>query len=547
MLDGNLHGRRRFLQNAALFSTGLVTSLASTRLARANDETIEAVVIGSGFGGAVAALRLGQAGIKTLIIERGRRWSIIDSTTNSTFATFRQPDRRAAWLSPMTWEGIPTGEIYTGVLETKHENGISVLCGAGVGGGSLVYNGITYQPTRELFYKVFPKEIDYNEMDSVYYPRARSIIKAAPIPQDILATDYYLATRAFLQEAANAELRGSLLDIAVDWDIVRQEINGTKVPSTILGEHWYGINSGAKNSLDRSYLAQAENTGNVEILPLHIVTEISEVTGYGYKIKCSQINESGETIATKTITCKHLFLAAGSMGTSALLVKAKATGTLRRLNDYIGLDWGSNGDTSVIRSGIPLTTSIQGIGQGGPASAVIEYFDNPLNPISIQFYSRWNAPQGILISLCMGIPSVKGRFNYDSTTGSVKLTWPGNKRSGDPDIQRALEFAYRLIDRKNSISTGKTKTEIIPGSYPLRKNTVTEDISDTLTAHPLGGAVLGKACDLYGRVVGYRGLYVVDGALIPGSAGSTNPSLTVAALAERCMERILAEDIAALR
>jgi cholesterol oxidase len=64
-----------------------------------------------------------------------------------------------------------------------------------------------------------------------------------------------------------------------------------------------------------------------------------------------------------------------------------------------------------------------------------------------------------------------------------------------------------------------------------------------LSAHPLGGAVLGKACDLYGRVMNYKGLYVVDGALIPGATGCVNPSLTIAALAERNMEQILKHDI----
>lgn len=66
-------------------------------------------------------------------------------------------------------------------------------------------------------------------------------------------------------------------------------------------------------------------------------------------------------------------------------------------------------------------------------------------------------------------------------------------------------------------------------------------VTPGLTAHPLGGAVFGKACDFYGRVLGYRGLYVVDGALIAGSAGCTNPSFTIAALAERCMDKFLTE------
>jgi cholesterol oxidase len=126
----------------------------------------------------------------------------------------------------------------------------------------------------------------------------------------------------------------------------------------------------------------------------------------------------------------------------------------------------------------------------------------------------------------------------------VKLNWPDGKNLGDPKLLKAAEFAYRLIDRKNATSISQPQTNITLGSYSRRKIRVTDQVSDTFpTFHPLGGAVLGKACDLYGRVSGYRGLYVVDGALMPGSTGGTNPSFTIAAMAERCMERILTEDI----
>ncbi|MBW4687495.1 MAG: FAD-binding protein [Komarekiella atlantica HA4396-MV6] len=538
MLDKKPYGRRNFLQSAALFSAGLMTSLGTANLARASDESVDALVIGSGFGGAVAALRLGQAGIKTLLIERGRRWPI--TPQQNTFATFRQPDGRAAWLSPVTFFGdrVP---IYTGVLETKIENGVAVLCGAGVGGGSLVYNGYTYQPSRELFYRVFPKDIDYDQMDTVYYPRVRSVLKPAIIPQDILASSYYLSTRLFLKQGADAGLPSRLLDVAVDWDVIRQEIQGTKVPGAIIGEHWYGINSGAKNSLDRNYLAQAEQTGNVEILPLHLATTISEVPGHGYRVSCNQINEYGEIIASKTITCRYLFLAAGSMGTSALLVKAKATGTLPRLNNYIGLEWGTNGDALAGRSGLPKPTNP---GQGGPGTSVIEYFDNPFGPIAIQLAPTWNAPDGFLRTVSFAIPSVKGKFNYDYTTGSVKLNWPDSGNgTGDPKVLQLTKFAFKLLDRKNAISSFQPQTDVALGSHSYQKNPVKSGAIFTLTAHPLGGAVLGKACDFYGRVSGYQRLYVVDSALIPGSTGCTNPSFTIAALAERCLERILAEDI----
>lgn len=537
----NPHGRRRFLQNAALFSTGLMASLMNARITRAQDENVDAIVIGSGFGGSVAALRLGQAGINTLILERGRRWTI--TPQQNTFATYRNPDGRAAWLSPTTFDGVPV-DVYTGILERKDEQGISVLCGAGVGGGSLVYNGVTYQPPRDLFYQVFPPQINYDELDKTYYPRVRSMQKTAILPPDLLASSYYLNTRVFLQQATKAGIPNRLIDMAIDWNIVREEISGTKVPSTIIGEIWYGINSGSKNSLDRNYLTQAEQTGYVNILPLHLVTEIKEIPRYGYSISCTQINESGQVIATKTFTCRYLFLAAGSMGTSALLVKAKATGTLPKLNNQIGLGWGSNGDTLATRSGLPQPTNP---GQGGPASGLAEHFNNPFGPVSLISYPVWNAPEGTVSSLGMAIPSVKGKFSYDSTTGLVKLTWPRSpNKSTDPKVLRATQYTYQLLDTANSTSTNQVRTALIEGSVRPRRTSrddITTQISATTTAHPLGGAVLGKACDFYGRVKGYERLYVIDGALIPGSTACTNPALTIAALAERNMETILKYDI----
>lgn len=524
--------RRRFLQTAALFSTGLITSLAHGRLTSARaqtvkDEPVKALIIGSGFGGAVAALRLGKAGINTVLLERGLRWGI--TPEQNTFASLRKPDGRAAWLSPITYSGVPI-DVYTGVLETLVEDGINVLCGAGVGGGSLVYNAVTYQPIREIFYKVFPTSIDYEELDKVYYPRVRSILKPGLIPPDILATPYYDRTRLFLEQATRAGFPNRVYDVNVNWDIVREEINGTKVPSAIIGEHWFGINSGAKNSLDRNYLAQAESTGFVEILPLHQATAITEVPGYGYRVSCVQIDQTGQVVVEKSFTCRYLFLAAGSMGTSKLLVKAKATGTLPKLNDYIGEYWASNGDSTGFRSNLPPVS-----GKGGPACAVLEHFDNPLGPVVLEDIPDANALDGTLQLIGMSLPQQRGTFKYDASTDSVKLTYPQNSQSLD-----ATKLTYRILEKRNTTVNFNPKTEVMPGSHWVKNRSSSFQVN-FITAHPLGGAVLGKACDEYGRVFGYQGLYVVDGALIPGSTACTNPSLTIAALAERCMDRIITE------
>lgn len=516
----NLYTRRRFLQNAALFGTGLAVSVGTPiyrTSATSNYEDTEALIIGSGFGGAIASLRLAQAGIQTLVLERGRRWNI--RSDGNTFANFRNPDGRTAWLSSTNLFGQSV-DVYTGVLETLNEDGVTVLAGAGVGGGSLVYNAIIYQPNRELFYRVFPRSISYKEMDEIYYPRVRSMLKAAPIPDDILKTDYYETTRFLLENGKKAGLPSRLLDLGVDWDIVRQEITGGKIASAINGEHWFGINSGAKNSLDRNYLLQAEETGLVKVLPLHIVTEISELPRRGYRVKCHEINERGEVIQSKSFTCRYLFLAAGSMGTSKLLLKAKEKGTLSRLKPSVGQNWNNNGDMVAQRSNLPKPV----IGRGGPSGAVVENISNTQNPISLMNLEDWSGGPGTQRCLTLAMTKPKGFFTYDRSTDNVKLHWPEKENR---DALLAAKVTYTSLD--GSINTPTT--------------TPTTDISASICAHPLGGAVMDQVCDQYGRVLNYRGLYVVDGALIPGPTACTNPSLTIAAIAERCMEKIIAEDI----
>lgn len=576
-MDTKISGsRRRFLQNAALVGAGLSVPFIADKVSSetATPEDKDCIIIGTGFGGAVAALRLAQAGITVTMLERGRRWTRDAKGEYPEFSNFRNPTNRIGWMrtnTPVSGFGFGRGtngadlpadnqfSKYAGIFERidyqptevtgVHKvaaTGIVSLGGVGVGGGSLIYNTISYKPSKELFELVFPKIISYNEMDTIYYPRVRAILKPAPTPFDILNTPYYAATRAALELGKASGLPTQLLDLDVDWSKVREELNGTRTKSAIIGDTWFGIKSGAKNSLDQNYLKMAEDTGKVTINPLHIVYDIEAVTVSGkqrYVVRCKQIDENGAVLADKAYRCRLLFMGAGSTGTSALLIKAKATGKLPNLNNYTGKGWGGNGDVLGIPFGLPAT-SINNLGQGGPALAKIEDFTNPINPISITFLSKWNS-QHELLGLGMATPrnfglaklltmtltqrdtilnNNYGKFTYNSGTDTSTLNFP---LSANAEVVKSLS---------KMLTTIKSKAV----NYFIQNPPFILTIG-LATGHPLGGMVMGLACDYDGRVLGYQGLYVVDGALIPGFACSANPSLTIAAIAERCMDRLKSE------
>lgn len=526
--------RRQFIQSGALAAAGAGVLASNSRAWAHRSDFVPAVVIGSGFGGAVAALRLGEAGIDTLVVERGRRWPI--RSDGDTFATFERPDGRAYWLRDQTGEaalGLPQLvkpiDRYVGVLEVVEGNGIYIGAGAGVGGGSLVFNGLIVKPRRELFERLFPREIEFDEMEDVYYPRVREIIGSSPMPDDILATDYYLSSRVSLEQATRAGLPTRPIDLAIDWDIVREEIAGRRVPSAIAGQSSYGLNSGATRSLDRNYLSRAEATGHVEILPLHNVAAIERGQGGRYVVTVFRIGDDGVSVSPpRRLVCKHLFLAAGSIGTTGLLVRARATGALPALNEHVGQHWAANGDIPIIRGLLPPTNA----GTGGPGGHfILEDLDNPYGPTSLveivlpphvnAALSAFGAPPHFANYASLGTPPAIGSFTYDSASDAVGLNWPASDSRLDNFLNAARQ-TLATLDRAN-------------GSLTLSFN-------PAVSAHPLGGAVLGKACDFDGRVKRHPGLYVVDGALIEGSTGLANPSYTIAALAERCMERILRRD-----
>jgi len=165
-------------------------------------EDHRALVVGSGFGGGVSALRLAQAGIPTVVLERGRRWPT--GPNADTFPSATAPDERALWFrgAPEVFGRPVDLRRFTGPLEASVGHNMTAVVPTGVGGGSLIYQGMSLQPTEELFYDWFPGALDWHEMDREYYPRVARMLQLAEAPDELIASPQYAASRHFARPRA---------------------------------------------------------------------------------------------------------------------------------------------------------------------------------------------------------------------------------------------------------------------------------------------------------------------------------------------------------
>ena len=527
--------RRSFLKKssalgAAAAAAGSAGSAAQGRpIERREDEYHPNIIIGSGFGGSITALRLTEKGIPALIVEKGKRWANPRFSKKQTFSPNLYPDGRSTWLKNTTV--VPLGPALpirkrTGVLEGHDLAKFRVLNGAAYGGGSITYGGVMVQPDEKVFNQVFPEAIRFNDLKP-YYAKVAKKLNRGTIPKDVLESKNYTHNRVMIDHCEKADVKLERIPTATDWDIVREEIDGTIKPSIIEGEAIYGVNSGAKFTTDQTYLAEAEATGLLTVKTLHQVEEIAQNEDGRYVVIVREIDEYGKSVAVQVLTCDSLFLSAGSVGTSKLLVKAKAKGYLPKLNDEVGNGFGNNGNVYALRLGLKENV---GSKQAGPPSLGINALDNPNTPL---FIEHPQLPVGIdfkgLLYFGIGITPTRGSFYYDEKSDSVKLKWP-KKDKGQEIVNKAI---LSVLDKLNKANGG-----FVTSILSLFKKKVKDDA----VYHALGGCVMGKACDYYGRVKNYKGLYVNDSSFMPGTSACSNPSFTISALAERNIDKIIKED-----
>lgn len=478
-----------------------------------------AIIVGSGFGAAVTAARLAEAGMANIVLERGSRWP--NDPWRTIFTDDDLPDGRGFWHR-QSFTGVTKVPVhfanFGGVLDVAEFPGIDVWHAAVVGGGSVVFTGVMVAPPRRFFDEVFQGSVNYDELDRVYYPRVRSMLQLSPMPDDVYRSAPFTHSRLWDDQVRAAGYQPVPNDSIFSWDVVRSELAGTSRASAISAHSNLGNSNGAKFDLNQNYLGIAQATGITTVHPGQRVDALAQDPDGRFVVTVTKLDPSGAELGTRRITADRVFLGAGSLGTTELLLRGQATGTLPNLNEHVGEGWGTNGDVALARG----ESVLAGLGQGVPSASRIA--DESGMPVTLESWYVPGVPveTGALASLGMALDPTRARVGFDAARNAATLSWPGPAQAAVVDACRAVD--HRIAERAGAL---------------IGYGALGYDANASFTAHPLGGAVLGRVTDGYGRVVGHRGLYVTDGAAIPGSTGTVNPSLTIAALAERNIEAII--------
>ena len=484
----------------------------------------EVVIIGSGYGGSVAALRLCEKSVPVTLLEMGLDWE----KSGKKFSAMSNPGHSAAWLKTKSiapFFNLFKLEKFTGALDRLDFEHIKVWVGRGVGGGSLVNGGMAVTPKKDYFKEMFPT-LDTEKFYSHYFPLANKELKTNVISEEFLKDcDFYKFNRVGEEEAHKAGFKTVRVPNVYDFKYMEKEYKEEVPRSALAGEVIYGNNHG-KNSLDKTYLKKASVTGNLEILELHQVNHISQNSDKSYTIDISVINTKGEEIQHKIIKTKKLILSAGTMGSLELLLKSKAK-TQFPVDENVGKEWGNNGNFMTGRNWVKAFSGGTGFKQSTIPVGGIDYWEDQKHPFFVEIAPL---PMGMNVATALYLMVNKlekfGEVTYDLKEQKLDLNW---NESHTAHMKDNANFFLKTMNKAN----GGTRAHL------LFHNGFGADVC----YHPLGGIVLGKATDQFGRLNGHQNLYVIDGSLIPGTIG-VNPFVTITAIAEYCMEEIIKKDFA---
>ncbi len=523
----------------------------------------DAIVIGSGFGGAVTACRLAEAGYRVLVLERGRRWGAADFP--------REPGDAWRWDQDHP-------ERDNGWLDFRIFKSMAVAQGAAVGGGSLVYANISLEADRTTFEAGWPAEITHSEL-APYSAAVARMMNIQPVP-----AGQWPARTALMREAATATGHADRfrpLDLAVNfdpgWDPAADDrldpsrsrrftnAEGLEQGTCVhLGECDIGCPVLARNTLDLNYLPRAERHG-AEVRPLHLVRSI-ERSGDGYRVRSDRL-EAGRRVPVID-EARIVVVAAGSLGSTELLLRSRNEArTMPDLPAALGRGWSSNGDflTIGLHAGRRVDPTI-----GPTITSAIDFRDGSVDgrPFIIEdggfpaIVGAWLSGASTrgrpLRRERVAIAGLKAALGdtedfsdvmpwfaqgRDAADGTVRLRrrWLGlfGPRQAwiDWDVTASRPTIEAIAAMHDRLARATGGIPVVPLTWSF--------LGYLITPHPLGGCNMGtdpatSVVDHRGRVWGQPNLYVADGAIVPEALGA-NPSRTIATLAERIAAIIVAE------
>lgn len=510
----------------------------------------DAIVVGSGFGGGVSACRLAEAGLRVCVLERGRRFTptdFIDDPDDAPRLLFHPRLNR------------------DGLFDVRLMRDVAVITAAGVGGGSLVYANVQLRAPTDVFDERWPASITRQALDP-YYDRTEEALDPRPTP----AEPALRKVAAFAQVAHDAGWEAKPLPIAVHFGAARKHpfSGAPQQGCQNLGRCDIGCPIDAKNTVELTWIRRAEQFG-AQVLPHRLVTGLRAVGGRWEVDVRDLAGGRRESLSAPTVV-----LAAGTLGSTRLLLQNRKA--LPRLSPALGSRFSGNGDALAVAFD-PTAPGTEGAANDvGPvmtslvdltAERRLIVADGGLPP---HFHG--------LLDVARGVHAIDGwrRWLLRASDAMVHLGFsdlPLRPRHLPPPTQRTnadaliylmmgrdaadgqmhLTRLFRRLDVRWSKAgsaelfddLARTAAEIGAAAHGDMFSALDGGLASKFTTvHPLGGCPMSDdpargVVDDHGAVHGHPGLHVLDGSIIPTALG-VNPSKTIAALAERGAEHLVA-------
>lgn len=557
----------------------------------------ENVVVGSGFGGSVAAYRLAAAGREVRVLERGKPYGPGD------FA--REP-----WEMAANFWDPSSGRL--GLFDVWTFRGLDAVVSAGLGGGSLIYANVLLRKPEAWFvthedfgsgYESWP--ITRADLDP-HYDVTLAMLGAQPFPMGQPGFTSVKKPAAMFTAGERLGLHTELPPLAVSFRPAPGAASGVglaleaapygnlhgrrRTTCILCGQCDIGCNTGSKNTLDHTYLSAAAHHGARIDTLTEVRSVAAEDSGYRveYVVHPAQ-HDDGRPHCTrqldvKVVRCKRLILAAGSLGTTYLLLRSKQEKLLPALDSpALGSRFSGNGDFLAVMYGAhaangaplplhasrgPVITTAIGVPDAVEGNGPVgrgHYVEDAGYPLIVDWLLELR-PKGLPLRVAYfaakrlweyAIRSPKSQLGSDLARLLGTGVQPGTSMPllgmgrDIPDGQMSLKNKRYL-----AVSwTTKTSQAYIDGvretmgriAAELHAEKLKDDVWSylrrSITVHPVGGAPMGHSsetgvCDSFGEVFGHDNLFIADGAVLPGSVGS-NPSLTIAAVSDRMATAIL--------